>query len=181
MFYFRAKRLFPLVFIIIMSSCVKDVDVQQARNIVIPPTAAVDIVYFTLAPSDFFPSPVDTAVVADDEVRLEFLDDEYVQNSLIRADYNFVFSNSFAQDFTSTIRFLSPSDNEKYVVQFEIPSGEPGNPVLIDYTEIIQGDRIQDIRESIKMTIEIKADTASIPVEGELALKSKAFLKFEFE
>ena len=182
MSYFKAsKRFVLLLFLIVLNSCVKDVDVQQARDIVIPPTAAVDIVYFTLTPSDFFPAPADTTVVADDEVRLEFLDDDYIRSSLTRADFNFVFSNSFPQEFTSTIRFLSPSNNEKYMVQLEIPPGEPGAPVFIDYTEIIEGDRIQAIRESIKMVIEIKADTASMPVEGELVFKSKAFLKFEFE
>lgn len=174
-------RFAVLSLLFLMVSCVKDVDVDQAQEIVIPPTAALDLVYFTLDPSHFVRERPSGPLIARDEVRLEFLDDDYIRNGLIRADYNFIFTNSFRQSFKSTFIFLSENNVVRYRINFDIPAGSPSSPVTIDYTEIIDIDEIDAIRKSIKMFVILEMQPNSEVIEGELQLKSKAFYRFEFK
>lgn len=166
---------------ILVTSCVKDIDIDQAQEIVIPPSVALDLVYFTLDPSDFVQSSASGPFVARDEVRLEFLDDEYIRDGLVRADYNFVFINSFPQTFRATFTFLSENNSVRYRVSFDVPAGSASTPATIDYTEIIDIDEIDAIRRSIKMRMQIEGMPNEEAFEGQLQLKSKAFYNFEFK
>ncbi len=149
------KLPFLALFLFLCSSCVKDVDLDQYNEIVLPPTAAIDLVYFTLEPSDF----VDTAgnlKKAGDVVRLEFLDDDYIQDGLMRADFNFVITNSFQQEFTASLKFLSESNAVQYSFKIHVPAGTPGQPAVVNYTEIVPESQINAIRKSIKLLAEVE-------------------------
>lgn len=177
---FRSFFRLPVVcLILLLTGCVKDVDISQAQEIVIPPTAALDLVYFTIDGSHFHGSS--GQLVARDEVRLEFLDDDYIRNGLVRADYNFIYTNSFEFPIRNTITLLSESNVVRYRFQFDIPAGSAASPATVNYTEIIGLNDIDAVRESITMVISLEMQPTSTPVEGELKLKSKAFYEFEFK
>lgn len=163
------------------SSCVKDVDIDQAQEIVIPPEVALDLVYFTLDPTHFELQSSSGQFRARDVVRLEFLDDDYIKSGLMRADYNFIYTNTFEYPIISKISFLSESDVVMHSVQFEIPAGSKQSPATINYTEIIATNKIDVVRNSIKMIITLEMPAPSQPSEGSLQLKSKAFYEFEFK
>lgn len=171
-------KLLPLLAFVALSSCVKDVDVDQIDEIVIPPEIAVDLVYFTLSPSHFASSA--TQVVSD-TTRLDFLDDNYIKKSLMRAEFSFKYTNSFPQAFTSTISFLSENDAVRHSFVIQIPAGSSAAPVVVDVVEIIENSNIGVIRKSIKLNIKVEMHPNSNIVSGELQLKSKGFFKFEFK
>lgn len=179
---FGSVKKLPLLALlfIVCSSCVKDVDLDQYNEIVIPPTAAIDLVYFTLESSDVSDASGNPKKVSD-VVRLEFLDDDYIQDGLMRADFNIVFTNSFQQAFTTTFKFLSESNAVQHSFSINVPAGQPAVPAIINYTEVIPESQINAIRRSIKLLVEVEMQPNSEPVEGQLQLKSKAFYKFEFK
>ena len=162
------------------TSCVKDIDLEQANEIVIPPTAAIDLVYFTLDLEEFTPTNTTGPKMAGDVVRLEFLDDDYIQDGLVRADLNFVYYNSFTSPIRSELIFLSENDREQYRISFTIPGGSPEEPGVVNYTEIIQGEDLEDFKQSIKMRVELEMFSGANDPGGQLQLKSKAFLKLEY-
>ncbi|HET8754198.1 MAG TPA: hypothetical protein VFM59_07530 [Salinimicrobium sp.] len=164
-----------------LSSCVKDVDIDQAEEIFIPPEVAVDLVYSTLSPSHFSNSVPSAPLVVSDTTRLDFLDDDYIKNSLVRAELNFKYTNTFPQAFTSTISFLSENNSKKYSFEIQIPAGSAASPQIVDHIEIIEGSAIKAIRKSIKLSIKVEMHPNTSPVSGELQLKSKGFFKFEFK
>lgn len=172
----------PLLALILLisTSCVKDVDLDQYNEIVIPPTAAIDLIYFTLEKEDFIDA-AGNPKTANDNVRLEFLDDDYIQDGLMRADFNFVFTNSFQQQFTTTFKFLAENNSVQHSFKIDVPAGTAGSPATVNYTELIPESQINVIRRSIKLLVEIEMQPNSAPVEGELQLESKAFYKFEFK
>ncbi|WP_424495111.1 hypothetical protein [Salinimicrobium sp. GXAS 041] len=175
-------HLFLLVTLLLISTgCFRDVDVDQAEEIVIPPSAALDLVYFTLDSTHFEQRNSTGTLIARDIVRLEFLDDDYIRDGLVRADYNFIYTNTFKFPIQNTIHFLSENDVVKYRLNFEIPAGSLESPATINYTEIINRDEIDAIRESIKMSVTLEMQAPSPPSEGSLKLKSKAFYDFEFK
>lgn len=181
MFVTKSFSRFPFILVLVLlTSCIKDVDVDQARDIIIPPTAALDLVYFTIDGSHFR-DVGDGVLQATDQTRLEFLDDDYIRDGLVRADFTFQYNNTFSEEITSTIHFLSEYGRVMYTIKFQIPAGTPESPNSINYTEIIKEDRIEAIRKSIAMRIELQMDPASASPEGELQLKSRGFYTFEFD
>lgn len=178
----RLKPLFQalLPVVIFCSSCVRDVDLDQASEIVIPPTAALDLVYFTLGAEHFYPANTTGPRMADDLVRLEFLDDDYIQDGLVRADLNFRFTNTFTSPILCDIVFLSENNSERYRINFLIPGGSSEQPGIIDFTEIIEGANLNSFKQAIKMRLELEMLSGADPEGGQLQLKSKAFLKLEF-
>lgn len=168
--------IFPLLFVLI--SCVKDVDVNQYEEVIFTPEAAIDLIYFTIT-SKNFSAGANGNLTAADSTRLDFLDDNYIQDGLLRADFNYRFTNSFSQELIAQIRFLSESGAVQHEVTIPISAGSPASPVIVDYTEIINKDQIHKIKRSIEMSIEITMQDGSA-VEGELQMKSKAYYYFEF-
>ena len=165
---------------IIMNSCFKDIDLEQANEIVIPPKAALDLVYFTLELQHFTPHNTTGPKMAEDVVRLEFIDDDYIQDGLVRADLNFRFTNTFTSPILCDIIFLSENNSERYRINFLIPGGSPEVPGVVDYTEIIQGADLEAFKQSIKMRLELEMLSGVNAEGGKLQLKSKAFLNLEY-
>lgn len=174
------KLPFLALLFFLASSCVKDVDLDQYNEIVIPPTAAIDLIYFNLDPLDFTDSSGNLRE-AEDFLRLEFLDDDYIQDGLVRADFNFVFTNTFRQGFVATFNFLSESNSLQRAVKINIPPGSESDPAVVDYTEIVPQAEIGAIKRSIKLLVKIEMQSNAAPIEGKLELESKGYYKFEFK
>ena len=65
------KKIFTIALsgLFLCGSCFKEVDLDQASEIVIPPTAALDLIYFTLDLEDFHPLNTSGPKMAGDVVR----------------------------------------------------------------------------------------------------------------
>lgn len=153
-------------------------DLNQYEEIVIPPEAALDLVYFTLKSDDFTGSSTNR-LRAVDVTRLDFLDDEYIQNNLVRADFNYKFTNSFEREFVAVIRLLSEGNSVQHEILIPIPAGTGASPKIVDIIDVIKEDQIQKVRRSIKISVEITTHNSAF-VDGELSLESKGFYYFQF-
>jgi|SRR5690606_9821997 len=176
------KKIFTIALsaLFLCASCFKEVDLDQASEIVIPPTAALDLIYFTLDLEDFHPLNTSGPKMAGDVVRLEFLDDDYIQNGLVKADLNFIYYNTFTNPIRSELIFLSENNREQYRISFTIPGGSPESPGVVNFTEVIQGEDLEDFKRAIKLRVELEMFSGTNEKGGELQLKSKAFLNLEF-
>lgn len=168
-----------LTLLLLCTSCVKDVDMDQAEEIVIPPTAAIDLIYFDLT-VDELSTGSGGNLRTEDETRLEFLDDDYIQDGLMRADFNFRFTNSFQNSFTVNFFFRTESNAIAHQIRVDVPAGTVASPATIDYTEIIDTE-INRIKRSIKVSAQIDMQEPLITSEGNLKLQSKGVYYFEFK
>jgi len=170
-----------LLFSLGLSSCVKDVDLNQAKDIGLKPKLQIDLLIFDVNEADF----VDTLTnqqktIIRDTVRLEFLDDSYIQDDLMEVEFSFKYINSFPQSFHNKITFLSENNSAQHVVEFNINPGDKNNLAVTEVIDLIEFDQIQVIRRSIKMVVEIEALPNNDPFTGELKFQSKGLFSFEF-
>ena len=175
------QRLFLFLFALGSISCVKDVDLDQAKDIGLKPKLQIDLLIFDVSEADF----VDTLTnqqktIIRDTVRLEFLDDSYVQDDLIEVEFSFKYINTFSQSFHNKISFLSENNSTQHVVEFNIDAGDKNNPAVTEVIDLIKFDQIQAIRQTIKMAVEIEALPGNDPFTGELEFQSKGLFSFEF-
>lgn len=180
-----SKNLLPQVLFLFISvsltSCVKDVDLDQAEDIALRPKLLVDLLFFELDDEDLKNHESDQQkIIIRDTVRLEFLDDDYIQKDLMEVEFNFKYKNSFSQDFINTISFLSENNQEQLVLKFNVGAGSENNPTEIEKTELIKAEHLSSIKRSIKMVMEIEVLSDDQPLSGELKFESKGLFSFEF-
>lgn len=181
----QIRRNLPLALFFLLaigiSSCVKDVDFDQAGDITLQPEIQADLLIFEIDQKDFIdPETNRQRLTIRDTVRLEFLDDDYVQKDLEKAEFSFKYRNTFPQSFSNRILFLSENNQLQHEVIFETAPGNAGRPVVSEIVEVIGPDRIQIIKRSIKMVVEIKAITNNEPFTGTLNFESKGLFSFQF-
>jgi len=170
-----------LLFSVVIFSCVKGVDLDQTEEIALTPDLQVSLLVFDVTSTDFIDKDTGefTAVIRD-TVRLEFLDDSYIQDDLNNVEFSFRYTNSFPQLFRNKISFLSENDRVQHSLQFEIIKGEKDNPAVTEWIEFIENERIDVIKKSIKMVVEIEVFPNEDTFEGELKFESKGLFSFEF-
>jgi len=162
-------------------SCVKDVDLDQAKDISLKPKLQIDLLIFDVNEADFADSITNQQkTIIRDTVRLEFLDDSYIQDDLMEVEFSFKYINSFPQSFHNKISFLSENNSVQHVVEFNINPGDKNNPAVTEVIDLIKFDQIQVIRRSIKMAVEIEALPGNDPFTGDLKFQSKGLFSFEF-
>lgn len=164
-----------------MQSCVKDVDFNQAGDISLQPKIQSDLLIFDVDQDDFLNVKTGKLnTVIRDTVRLEFLDDSYIQNDLATVEFKFRYQNTFPQSFHNKISFLSESDRPQHTVEFFIGAGGKEDPAVTEKIELIDRDQIGVIKRSIKMVVEIQAIPGEESFEGNLDFASKGLFSFEF-
>ncbi|MDX1544693.1 MAG: hypothetical protein R3214_12185 [Christiangramia sp.] len=164
-----------------MTSCFKDVDFEQAQDIKLAPDLEVDLLFYELNENDFLDSETNAYTqVIRDTVRLEFLDDEYIQDGLMYAEFRFRHENSFPNDIKSKIRFLDKGGREQFNVNYDIPTGSIDSPSVIDTIHVMEGSDISRVRRSIQMVLELEMLGDGKNIKGGLDFSSKGLFRFEF-
>ncbi|PKD16491.1 hypothetical protein APR41_09115 [Salegentibacter salinarum] len=164
-----------------LCGCVKDVDLDQREEISLSPDVQIDLLIYDIDQSQFKdPSTGNLKTHISDTVRLEFLDDDYIQEDLTTVEFYFRHINTFPREIESKIRFLSDGNREQFAVNYTIKPGVDGNPVTTEQFEFIEEDRIHLVRRTIKMVVELEVQPGSAKFEGELDFASKGLFSFEF-
>ncbi|PRX45225.1 hypothetical protein SAMN05878281_0295 [Salegentibacter salegens] len=131
----------------VLSSCVKDVDLEQKEEISLSPDVQIDLLIYDIDQSQFVdPSTGNSKTHISDTVRLEFLDDDYIQEDLSSVEFYFRHINTFPREIESKIRFLSDANQEQFAVNYTIKPGVDGNPVTTEQFEFFEEDRIHLVR-----------------------------------
>lgn len=164
-----------------LTSCFKDVDFSETDEIMISPDLEVDVIYYQLNQDDFFDSDTGEYVaIIRDTVRLEYLDDSYIQDGLKHAEFRFRHENTFPNEIRSNIKFLSERNRSQFNVAYTIPAGTMDSLAIVDTTHVMDASRIEKVRRSIKLAIELEMTGSEKGLEGELKFSSKGLFRLEF-
>lgn len=180
---FRPLKILLIGFLLSLafSSCFADVDFGQSENITLEPDLEVDLLYYKLNELDFLDSETNEySSTIRDTVRLEFLDDDYIQDGLVYAAFRFRHENRFPYLINTNIRFLSASGRSQFNITYTIPEGTLTSPAIVDTVHVMQGNDINKVRRSIQVVVEHEIVGADKAIQGELDLQSKGLFKFEF-
>ena len=113
-------------------------------------------------------------------MRLEFLDDDYIQDGLILAAFRFKHENQFLSPIASRIRFLDKNERQQFTVDYIIPAGTAAAPAILDTVYVREGSDIRQVKRSIQVVLELDLLDSGENIKGELDFSSKGLFKFEF-
>ncbi|MFV8224960.1 hypothetical protein [Christiangramia aquimixticola] len=166
---------------VLFTSCFKDVDFSRTDEIKLSPDLEVDLIHYQLNRDDFIDSETGeyTSIIRD-TVRLEYLDDSYIQDGLLHAEFLFRHENTFSDSIRSNIKFLAVNNRRQFNVAYTIPAGEIGAPAFVDTLHIMDESKISKVRRSFKMVVELEMLGSGTKLDGELKFSSKGYYRFKF-
>ena len=172
------KRVFLLLTLAVLQSCVSDVDFEQGENFIVRQENTVAFVHFDLRSQDF--SNPSRPNEATDRLRLEFLRGPFIQDNLTEVEFVYRVENTFSQDIDATFDFLSENENLIYTISFTIDGSTNGTPNVTTYSETIPENMVPAFKGSYFMNSSFMLIDNGDPISGNLNFRSTANFVVEF-
>lgn len=177
---YRLRYLFFLL--LFFSSCTKDVDLEQAKDVILEPIYEVSIAYYQARPLDFFNATGDEIELID-ELEFNFFQEQFVQDYVVKAEITFEATNSINRAYFVRAFFLDANDNSTYTLDINLPAS-PDNSVKSETViAVFEGADVNTIKATTKIRFEIGLSDSGVVLdntsEGEVTFKSKG--KFYLE
>ncbi|WP_179343835.1 hypothetical protein [Winogradskyella ursingii] len=179
--------LFSSILIVFFTSCVKDVDFEQAENITLTPTIASSILFSNSEASRFSDNGMELETVTDTVPDITILKDQFVNDNLIRAELVFEAANTINRTFGLQVDFLNEDDELEHTFSFFANPSSNGNEVITNYTEIFEDDSLEALKFTSKLIITLSllpsndGSMLNENSEGNIGLKSKGIFYFNVE
>jgi len=181
----KKNLLLPFIgvfFSFLLFSCVKDTDFDEAENIALSPVVELDLIFFNIDASEFFDSITNTSILTlRDTTEIRFLDDTGIQESLIRAEFLFKFTNSIPREFVVDFQFLNEQNEETYTMGTTVNQGTEQAPVLTEFIQNVEGEEILQLTQADKVVVSVTLPLSDTSLQGTLNLKSKTTYYLEIK
>ncbi|MEM5565319.1 hypothetical protein WNY78_09395 [Psychroserpens sp. AS72] len=176
--------LFLLVNVLLLHSCVSDVDFEQAENIVPTPTLESSLIFSSLeAPNFIDDTTQQERLVVTDTTRLEYINSDFFVDQLAKTNLTFQFTNSLNRDFSIDFVFVNDSNEQRYSAHVDVQAGQPNIPIQVTSNFLIEEPDLSIYEEATTLIYRITLPPTSNPIEasnlGVLKLESKATFYFE--
>jgi hypothetical protein len=158
--------------ILLFTACVKDTDFDQSDDILLTPAIVLDFLFFNLGSENFTDIGVNNLVVSDTTF-FDLLIEDFTIDNLIKADFYFKNTNSFSIQLNTQYQFLDENNELHYEITIPVNSGAISNPVITEYTELIDEASIGNLTLSNKLVINVIAPSPLVNIDGTLNLESK--------
>ncbi len=169
----------------ITTSCVSEVDFDQAENISPTPVLEASLIVSNLEASNFIDDTNQQELLSiSDVVRLNFINSDFFVDQLVKANLTFQFTNSLNRDFNVDFIFVTDANEQRYLAQVEVLAGSPDSPTFIESNFLIEEPDLSLFVESTRLIYEITLPPTNTPIApstlGVLKLESKSTFYFEF-
>jgi hypothetical protein len=177
------KKIVCCFLLVAMFSCVKDVDFEQAEDIVLSPVVESSLVFFGFEASEFS-EPTGTAIVTvGDDLELDIFNDEFLRDNLTRCEFFFEITNSIDRNFRADIILYDENDQITYAFAIDVmPDGN--NEVVTTHTEVFEEALLEQLKSTVRLELILSMfpSATGIPLDensiGNIKMRSKATLFF---
>ena len=172
------KNLLPLLLgvlsCILLFSCVRDTNFDQAEEVILTPIVELNLIHFDLEAGEFFDDVNNLPrLTLIDTTEIRFLDDTETQESLLRAEFQFLFTNGIERNFTVDFIFIDEQGTPTYTTSVLVESGGLNQAIETEFIEIIEGPQIGELTQANRVVVIVTIPSADATLEGNLNLKSK--------
>ncbi len=180
------KRIFSILLLLAITSCVKDVDFDQVDDLSISPVLESSLIFFDF-PASEFEEPTGTAIVTvGDDLELDVFNDEFLRDNLIKVEFFFEITNSIDRSFRSDIIMFDENDQITYAFAIDVtPNGN--NEEITTHTEVFEDALLEQLKNTVRLELILSMfpSTTGIPLNqnspGNIKMRSKATLFFQID
>lgn len=175
------KFLFGICLMLVCIACVKDVDFDQAEDVVLTPVLELDFIYSEINTGEFIDAAADPTIVIptasiSDTLNYDLLGTDFVVDNLERIELTFEFENTIPRDFTFTLGFLNDAEQRigpTYTLVARAGNGLNTEPVRTVENIILDAALINELSPTQKVVTAVDVQNVSLGLEGMLELRSK--------
>lgn len=165
--------------LVLLVSCVKDVDFDQAEGLILTPVAAASIVYTEVDAPRFTENGIELETVTDTIADIELFTDDFVLDHLVKAELVFESTNTINRTFGLQIDFLSDTNAQLHSFSFDIAPSPSGDEVVSTHTEVFEDASLEALKMTRHMvlTFQLYPSTDGTSLDenstGHISLKSR--------
>ncbi len=173
-----------LMLLVLFSSCVKEVDFEQVKELTISPIFESSLIYFDAPATKFFLNGSEISTTRD-TVEIDLFSRGFVVNNLIKAEFLFQATNSINRSFRVQVDFLSESNQQKHSFAVQANASPTNSDIIVKHTEVFEGSSLTALKESKKVVLSITALPGGTPLNtntpGRINLQSKGAFYFKIK
>ena len=162
----------------LLLSCVKDVDFNQAEDFQATPVYTANLVFFELTAQEMAQAPQPINVTDNTSFRV-LTEEGFIQDNTIRAQLFLEFTNTIGQPFSIQVTLLDDNDQVTDTFQINIPASS-GAEVVRNTTRDYQGQNLDAFLQTTQIVINFQGNVTAQDT-GTLQLKSSGTLYMLFE
>lgn len=171
----KIEKLLFFLLVLLATGCAEEIDFNQVEEVSLTTTQDIDLIHFLLIQDNFVDDGGQTQQNGLVEaVKLDFLDDPFFQNRLVRIVFDFRMTNTFSQSLTAVIKFNDEDGVTRESITLEAAGSTNGEAVVSEYEVVKEGTAISNITTADTVLVEYYINTNSAPIVGSLKFESKA-------
>lgn len=174
------KNILIFFFFLALTSCVDDLDFNQFEDYSVTPEITTALTSFKILPIQFYNSAGIQESERTDITDFRIFDNSFVNDNLVKLEFNIEVKNEFDRDFTILIDFLNVNNSITHRFQ-EIKIN--ANNLDFKFLEEIDVNTNLNVKNTSKVRVTVKMDDALTPLDpnGTTEFELKSSLKLYFD
>jgi len=164
-------------------SCTKPVDFSQINDLEINPIIETSLVFLDEPVNQFIDNGAELTTVQD-FVLIDFLNNEFTQDNLDKAEFTFETTNSIAREFQMQVDFFNESNQQLHSFSVLVEASLNNTNIVSSYVEVFEGSSLNALKATSKLVFTLRMSsgtTINEDTQGRIELKSKATFYFNIK
>lgn len=157
-------------------NCTEPVDFSQSEDLELFPVVETSLVFFE-APAPEFITQNNEDFSVSDFIEISFFNDEFVEESLIKADFVFDIENSINRAFRLDITFVDEEGTALEVFIVEVPASPNNQNRITNFVQTYEGEALERVKQSTSLEFDLMllgGETIEEDAPGRIDVKSSA-------
>jgi len=149
----RANFFIIFAFSLIITSCIKDVDFDQAKIFAISPVVVSSLIFFNEPSSRFLVDGVEITTVTDSIKDISVLSDQFLVDNLIKAEFLFETTNSINRAFQVSVEFYNDAFQLQESFSFTALESPLNEELVSEHTITFEGDSLDALKATTQIVL----------------------------
>jgi hypothetical protein len=164
-------------------SCTEPINFNQVNNFEFSPVIESSLIFLDKPALSFLDNGNQLTTIQD-FVQIQFFNDNFIVENLIKAEFVFEASNSINRTFQIRVDLLNENDQIQHTFTFLTTTSINNTSVVSSYTEVFEDNSLSALKNTSKLVFTLNM-LPGIPINqntmGRIQLKSKVVLYFNIE
>ncbi len=169
--------------VLVCVSCTKDVDFNQINDLQITPVFESSLVFIDEPANRFLVNGNEISYLQD-SVNIDFFNDSFVVDNLVKAEFLFETTNSINRSFIVEVEMYDDGNQLQHSFSFSSSESPDHSPLVTEHLEVFENDTLEALKNTTKLVFTLKilpGESINETTLGRIKLKSKGafYLKIE--
>lgn len=167
---------FVITICLILFSCTKEIDFEQADDFEISPVIESSLIFFDEPASRFLVNNTQIIPIKD-SIEIDLFNNDFIVDNLIKADFVFEATNSINKTFQVRVDLINDTGQPLHTFTILALPSTDGSDVLSNHVEVFEGATLVALKSTTKLVFTLSllsGESINQTTLGRIKLRSKA-------